>query len=308
MADAGKTVHIPVLLAGVLAQLGDLKNKKIVDGTFGGGGYSTAFLEAGAHVLAIDRDTVALERGKKIQEKYQGKLSLSHGSFADLNEILKKNGWDGADAIVLDLGISSDQLDTAERGFGYQNDGPLDMRMGNTGSTAANILATASEHELASIFKNYGDEPKAKPLAKKIVQQRKEQPVTTTREFLELIEQVYPPRQGLNRRHPAQRIFQALRIAVNDELKAVEEVVPQAIENLNVGGKFCVVTFHSLEDRFIKNAMRDICQSELDNVGRLVKQANFRQPVKKVVPTQEEVENNPRARSATLRVLERVSS
>ena len=306
MSDS--TVHVPVLLDGVLAQLGNLSGKKVVDGTFGGGGYTSAFLQKGAHVIGIDRDPRALARGSQLQEKYADSLALVNSTFADLADALDAQGWEEVDAIVLDLGLSSDQLDTPERGFGYQNDGPLDMRMGSTGKTAADLLNQSKEPELADIFYHYGDEPKARPLAKYIVHIRQEQPIETTKQLLEIVEHIYPPRKGLNRRHPAQRIFQALRIAVNDELKQVEGVIPIAASRLSVGGKLAIVTFHSIEDRLVKKGFRDLCEPELDMLGREVSPAKFKQPVRKVVPTDVEIENNVRARSAILRVLERVGS
>ncbi len=302
------TVHIPVLLEGVLAQLGDVSKKRIVDGTFGGGGYTEAFLEAGATVLGIDKDPRALGRAGSLQNKYKKALTLVHDSFANLDAVMEEYGWGDADAIVLDLGISSDQLDNGKRGFSYQKDGPLDMRMDASGVSAADVLNKEQEVELVRIFREYGEEPRAKSLANKIVHLRKEKPFKTTHDFLEVIEQVYPPRMGLNRRHPAQRIFQALRIAVNEELKAVEDVIPQAVARLAKDGMFIVVTFHSLEDRLVKRAFRKLCEPEMDMVGRLVAKAPFTLPVKKVKPSASEIGENVRARSAILRVIKRVEA
>jgi 16S rRNA (cytosine1402-N4)-methyltransferase len=299
-----ETVHTPVLLQGILAQLGPLGGKRVVDGTFGGGGYTAAFLDAGASVLALDRDKHALDRGRTLKKKYGENLTLMHENFANLEQALAAQGWAQVDAVVLDLGLSSDQLDNPARGFSYQAEGPLDMRMGEHGQTAADILNKAREEKLVEIFRTYGDEPKARPLAQRIVARRKEQPFKTTQDFLALIEKVYPPRPGLNRRHPAQRIFQALRLEVNEEMIALETVIPQAARVLAPGGKLAVVTFHSLEDRGVKRLFRALCEPTRDAIGRQTAPGAYRQPVRKVVPTAEEVEQNPRARSAILRVLE----
>jgi 16S rRNA (cytosine1402-N4)-methyltransferase len=293
-----------VLLEGVLKQLGPLGGKHVVDGTFGGGGYTAAFLDAGARVLALDRDERALKHGHQLKEQYGDRLTLMHENFANLEQALATQGWAGVDAVVLDLGLSSDQLDDPARGFSFQATGPLDMRMSPYGRTAADVLNTTREEKLVEIFRTYGDEPKARPLAQRVVSRRKEQKFETTQEFLALIEQLYPPRQGLKRRHPAQRIFQALRLAVNEEMAALEAVVPQAAQALRPGGKLAVVTFHSLEDRVVKRTFRALCEPTRDAVGREIAPPAYRQPVRKVSPAEEEIEQNPRARSATLRVLE----
>lgn len=300
-----ETVHIPVLLEEVLVQLGTVANKTYIDGTFGGGGYSAALLSAGARVIGVDQDETALARGAQLVAQYPEKITLVHANFAQLAQVAEQAECPAVDGVVLDLGISSDQLDDPARGLTFRQDGPLDMRLDQkTEETAADILNTYPEAVLVKIFREYGDEPKAGVLARKISQIRKETPFVTTGEFLKLIEQLYPAR-AQQRAHPAGRIFQALRIHINQELKALEEVLPQARDLLKPGGKLCVVTFHSLEDRVVKRFMRDQCQPVLDSIGRQIDTAPYHQPVKKIVPTAAEIEANPRAKSAHLRVLER---
>lgn len=291
-----------------MAQLNDVSGKTIIDGTFGGGGYSAALLSAGAAcVVGIDQDASALERAKPLQEKYGETLKLAHANFSAMTKVAQDHDFEEVDAVVLDLGISSDQLDDPARGLSFRADGPLDMRLDGHGEeTAADVLNTYSEAALVDIFRKYGEEPKARPLAKRIVAMRKEALWETTSQLLKLIEQFYPARFQ-QRAHPAGRIFQALRIHINQELSALEEVLPQAQKLLKPGGKLCVVTFHSLEDRLVKRYFRDQCVAPVDEIGRQIGEAPYRQPVRKVAPTQEEIERNPRSKSAHLRVLERVS-
>ncbi len=292
-----------------MAQFSDLKGGVFIDGTFGGGGMTAALLEAGAeHVIAIDQDKTALTRRPDLEKKYQNKLTLMHGNFSDMRTLAENTGVKSVSGIVLDLGMSSDQLDDESRGFAFRLDGPLDMRMDKTkGETAAEILNTYSEQALADIFKKYGDEPKARPLARSILKAREIQKFETTKQFLIEIEKIYPLKPMQKRSHPALRIFQALRIQVNREMDALEAALPQAVKMLKVGGRLCVIAFHSLEDRFVKNFMRDLCKYELDHIGRKCGEAKFKLPVKKIKPSTSEIEKNPRSRSAHLRVLERVS-
>ncbi|NBV54546.1 MAG: 16S rRNA (cytosine(1402)-N(4))-methyltransferase [Proteobacteria bacterium] len=208
------------------------------------------------------------------------------------------------DGILLDLGFSSDQLDDAKRGLSYHHEGPLDMRLDSrVGRTAADILARGDERELADIFYHYGEEPKARPLARAVVRARKVAPLLTTLDLLRVVEEVYPPRHGLKRGHPAARVFQALRIAVNDEMEVLARALPAAARCLAVGGKLVVITFQPLEERLVKQVFRELCADTLDEVGRVAVKAPFKMG-KKIVPTAREVEVNPRARSAILRTLE----
>jgi 16S rRNA (cytosine1402-N4)-methyltransferase len=210
------------------------------------------------------------------------------------------------DGVLLDLGFSSDQLDDVERGLSYHHDGPLDMRLGSHVKwTAADVLNNKREEELADIFYVYGEEPKSRVLARAVVKTRKAEPYATTFDLLKTIEEIYPSRPHLKRAHPAARIFQALRVAVNDELAVLERALPVAARCLKVGGKLAVISFQPLEERAVKAAFRALCVDELDGVGRVVKAAPFKMG-KKIVPTEAEIERNPRARSAILRVLERV--
>lgn len=309
MTDEPRTVHIPVLLDAILDHCPLSPGQKVIDCTFGGGGYTSAFLAAEAQVLALDQDATALQRRPDLTESYPRTFFTHHTSFTELTDVLSTLGWPGADLIVADLGFSSDQLDDPTRGFSYQaaTEGafPLDMRMHNTGPTGADMLNRLTEHELTTLFRTLADEPRAKPLARQIVTQRTAQPFATTADFLHAIEVVYPPRAGLHRRHPAQRLFQALRMEVNQELPALEALLPQARDALNPGGTLAMVTFHSLEDRMVKNFMRDQCTPTRDHIGRETAKSPFYQPKRKVEPTVTEVEANPRARSATLRLLRR---
>lgn len=306
-------VHIPVLLQPILQVLqqhwgDDWSGKQVLDGTFGGGGYTAALLRKGAHVIAFDLDATAITKGESLKQQFPNTLSFHHGSFAQMEDVCTKQNIT-PNAIVLDLGISSDQLDNPQRGLTYQQDGPLDMTLSGTGQTAADILNTASERRLTEIFKLYGEEPRAKKLANLIITQRQQTPYSTTLQFRQTIEDLYPiPPRGQSRRHPAQRLFQALRIVVNNELEALETAITAASNILPVGGMLLIVTFHSLEDRLVKQKFKDLCVTEEDHLGRQTKAASFKIIVRKIKPTEEELEHNIRARSATLRVLQRVSA
>ena len=289
--------HIPVLLEEVVTYLGELKGQKVIDGTFGGGGYTTAILKAGADVLAIDQDPEAIVRGKGLKEEYGARLTLVRGRFGELRQIASSNGFEGNAAVVLDIGVSSFQLDDAERGFSYRQNGPLDMRMSTEGLSAADVLNRTHEKELADIIYKYGEERRSRQIAKAVVTQRRKKKFATTNDLLEVIEQIYP-HKGQVRRHPAGRTFQALRIFVNKELEELENVIPQACDTLKEGGRLGIVTFHSLEDRIVKNIFRDMAKE--DNYALVMK--------KPIAPTDEEVEKNPRARSAKLRVIEKKAS
>lgn len=307
MNTPAPTVHNPVLLGALLSHLpDDLSGHKIVDCTLGGGGYTTAFLERGAHVLACDKDDVAILRAEKNLVPTYPNLTLFHGNFADLKDALSFADWDNADAIVADLGLSSDQLDTPERGFSFNANGPLDMRMGQKRddvATAADILNTWDEQALFVLFKKFADEPRARPLVKKILVFRGEKLFETTQDFVNVIEQIYPYNPALKRRHPAQRLFQAVRMAVNTEEADLENLLTAAPSVLAENGQIMVVTFHSVEDRMVKAAFRPHCAEQRDAYGRTVAKANFHQPIRKIVADEVETEANPRARSATLRIL-----
>ena len=304
MADTC-SVHVTVLKEEVVTALAPKKHKTYIDGTFGGGGITEALLATGAHVIAIDQDETAFVRREDLQKKYPKTLQYVHDNFENITAIMARLGKDKVDGIALDLGLSSDQLDTPQRGFAYRHNGPLDMRMNPTEQaiTAADILNNTPESRLADIFYNYGDEKKSRVLARNICSTRKHKPFRETAQLLKEVEKIYPVKIGQRRSHPALRIFQALRIAVNDELSALEKVLPQATHLLADGASLAVVTFHSLEDRCIKTFFKKQCEDTLDIFGRTEKEAPFFMPIRKIKPSLTELEANNRARSGTLRVL-----
>ncbi|HEX5278880.1 MAG TPA: 16S rRNA (cytosine(1402)-N(4))-methyltransferase RsmH [Micropepsaceae bacterium] len=302
--------HIPVLLEEVMAVLQPRDNAIYVDGTFGGGGYSGALLSrATCRVIAIDRDADAIERGGVLRDRFSGRLTLLHGRFSEMDMLLGSLGMAGADGIALDIGVSSFQLDDSMRGFSFSSDAPLDMRMDRgAGQTAADLCNTLTESELAEILKNYGEENRARAIARAIIAAR---PVVTARQLADVIERV-SPRRG-QKIHPATRSFQALRIAVNDELGELERGLEAAERLLNPHGRIAVVTFHSLEDRIVK---RFFAERFGRNPGasrhlpeRAAPPALFHGIGKSpVTPSAEEIRRNPRARSAKLRAAERTQA
>jgi 16S rRNA (cytosine1402-N4)-methyltransferase len=304
--------HVPVMLAEVLAALAPRDGGIYLDATFGGGGYAAALLAAaGCTVWAIDRDPDAIARGAALAARHPGRLHLLHGAFADMVELLAPHGITALDGIVFDLGVSSFQLDEAGRGFSFRADGPLDMRMARSGPTAADLVNTLAERELADTLYELGEERASRRIAKAIVAARAVAPIATTLQLAEIIRRVLPPdRSG---HHPATRSFQALRIRVNDELGQVERALAQAAGLLAPGGRLVVVSFHSLEDRLVKRFMteasgRTPAPSRHDPAGLLARApARFRLlggGAQK--PSDAETAANPRARSARLRALERL--
>ncbi len=277
--------HIPVLLEAVLNALGDIKGKKIVDCTFGAGGYSQAFLERGANVIAFDRDPNVVTDAEKLGVEYQGRFTFIPRPFSCITELDAP-----VDAIVFDLGISSMQIDVAERGFSFRMDAPLDMRMESDGETAAELIERISVADLAQTLRDYGDVKKANILARAI---KDTQPKTTfaLRDLIHNPKDVAP-------------VFQALRIAVNDEMGEVERALSAVPELLAAGGKCICVTFHSLEDRIVKNTFRKWTTPPGDPRMPVVLNAPFL-AIKSVVPNARELENNPRARSAHMRGVEK---
>jgi 16S rRNA (cytosine1402-N4)-methyltransferase len=268
-------------------------------------------LDAGAReVLGFDRDAMALDIARRNLAPYGERVHYAHTSYAEMVSEAKRIGWgDGVDAILLDLGVSSMQLDTPERGFAFRAEGPLDMRFdaGGSGSTAADLVNTLDEGELADIFFRYGEERDSRRLARAVVKQR---PFSTTSELASAIERASPHRYD-QKIHPATRVFQALRIAVNDELGTVEATLPKAIHLLRPGGRFAVISFHSLEDRIVKDAFRlasteCICPPKMP-VCVCGHHASVRLVSRKpLVANQEEIAQNPRSRSAKLRVVEKL--
>ena len=315
LARTGLT-HTPVMLDEVLAALTPCLGNKgpgatILDGTFGGGGYTAALLDVGCTVFAIDRDPAAIARGAGLAVQHPGRLHLIEGRFGDMVDLLATQGVTSLDGIVLDLGVSSFQIDDPARGFSFRTDGPLDMRMAATGPTAADLVATLPEAELADTIYQLGEERLSRRIARAIVAARTDAPITTTAQLAAIIRAVVPPeKSGL---HPATRSFQALRIRVNDELGEVERALAAAAALLAPAGRLVVVSFHSLEDRLVKRFMQDAAGAapapSRHNPGNLRPQAAtmFRlMPRAAARPSETEIARNPRARSARLRTLARL--
>ncbi len=288
-------MHEPVLLAEVVEWLRPAPGKWLVDATVGLGGHASALLERlvpGGRLLGLDCDAEALALARERLKGFEGHFELVHGNFRDLAEHVARHSGRGADGVVMDLGVSSYQLEEPSRGFSFNLDGALDMRMdASRGITAAELIARSSAAELERIFRNYGEERYARRLARAVFERRKA--LRTTRDLAALIEAVVPTRE--RRLHPATRVFQALRIAVNDELGALEAALGTLPQWLAPGGRAAIIAFHSLEDRLVKRAFRDY-----ERAGDVT--VLTRKPVR---PTAAEVAANPRSRSARLRVAER---
>jgi 16S rRNA (cytosine1402-N4)-methyltransferase len=304
--------HLPVMLDEVLATLAPRDGGVYLDGTFGGGGYARAILEnANCTLWAIDRDPEAIERGASLIARFPGRLHLLHGQFGDMVDLLAGAGVSQLDGIVLDLGVSSFQLDDPKRGFSFRHDGPLDMRMGKHGTSAADLVNTLPERALADVLYELGEERASRRIAHAIVAARLDAPIATTGRLAEIIRSVLPPDRSGN--HPATRSFQALRIKVNDELGQIENALIQAVSLLAPGGRLVVVAFHSLEDRIVKRFMtqaagRTGSPSRHDPAGLKTRDAaNFTLLTARAVrPSSGEANQNPRSRSARLRALERL--
>ncbi len=312
----GTRRHIPVLLPEVLDGLAPLGAGTFIDGTFGAGGYTSAILYAAptARVLAIDRDPVAVAAGQGLIGETGGRLTLVEGTFGELERIATDAGFAAADGVVLDIGVSSMQLDDPARGFSFQGDGPLDMRMGKDGPTAADIVNREGDSDLADIFFHLGGERRSRAVARAIVARRSEKPFTRTSELAELAERVLG-RPKIAGRHAATRIFQALRIYVNDELGQLVQGLAAAERILKPGGRLAVVTFHSLEDGIVKRFLRRRADAERQGSrhlppGESPKFApSFRITNQRPITAQEEeLAANPRARSAKLRLATRTQA
>jgi len=305
--------HIPVMLDEVLSQLAPAAGETYLDGTFGGGGYARAILErADCTLWAIDRDPAAIARGAALVSAFPGRLHLIEGSFGNMLDLLKREGIARLDGIVLDLGLSSYQIDEGARGFSFRQDGDLDMRMSLAGPTAADLVAELPEHELADTLFQFGEEKLSRRIARAIVAARAEAPITTTLQLASIIRGVVPPsRDGI---HPATRSFQALRIRVNDELGEISRALGAAATLLNPGGRLVVVSFHSLEDRIVKRFVigasgRAPAPSRHDPRGLAARPAaRFKLLTPRALrPRESEIANNPRARSARLRAMQRLT-
>jgi 16S rRNA (cytosine1402-N4)-methyltransferase len=308
-ARGGTQRHVPVLLPQVLNALAPQDGERIVDATFGAGGYSAAILAVAPalHVLAIDRDPAAIAAGSELASQCGGRLRLVEGRFGELDRIAAENGFTPVHGVVLDVGVSSMQIDDPERGFSFQSDGPLDMRMSKSGPTAQDVVNTADEAELADILFHLGEERSARAIARRIVARRHSQPFARTAELAELVARVLG-REKIAGRHAATRTFQALRIFVNDELGELSHGLAAAERILAPGGRLVVVTFHSLEDRLVKRFLKERSAVEVGTSRHLPPGAppnhlpSFRFVNQRPVsPALEEVTGNPRARSAKLR-------
>lgn len=290
------------------------ENGIYVDGTLGGGGHSShiaAKLTTG-RLIGIDQDTDAIQAASKRLEPYKNVFTAVHSNFYNVREVLDNLGIEKADGFLLDLGVSSYQLDEADRGFSYMHDAPLDMRMNRENEYSAwNVVNEKSEKELNDIIFKYGEEKWAKRIAQFIVQERAIKPIETTYELVEVIKKAVPKGARRDGPHPAKRTFQAIRIEVNGELAILDKTVDDMVASLNPGGRLCIITFHSLEDRIIKNAMKrhenpcvcppefPVCVCGKKPDGKVITR-------KPILPSDEELELNPRSRSAKLRILERI--
>ncbi len=296
--------HIPVLLDEVMAALAINPGSIYVDATFGAGGYARAALAAGAgRVFGLDRDPAALAAN----DIADARLILIEGRFAAMDRLLGDRGIDAVDAVAMDVGVSSMQLDQPERGFSFQSDGPLDMRMGTEGATAADFINTATEAEIADVLFRLGDEPKARRIARALVNDR---PFTRTAQLAAVVRSVCGP--SPTGKDPATRTFQALRIHVNDELGELEAGLRAAERLLRAGGRLAVVSFHSLEDRIVKTFLRDRSGAapagSRHRPASAVAAPSFRATSRGIRPSPQEIERNPRARSATLRAATRTTA
>ncbi len=306
--------HVPVLLHECLDALAIKPDGIYVDGTLGRAGHSLEIVKrlTTGRLIGIDRDETAIAAAQERLADYGDRVTLVHSNFDRIGDILADLHIDGADGMLFDLGVSSPQLDDAERGFSYMHDAPLDMRMDRTAYlTAREVVNSWSYEELRRILFEYGEERYAPAIAKRIVQHREQQPIETTLELVDIIKSAMPPQALREKQHPAKRSFQAIRIAVNDELGAVETVMKKAVPLLNPGGRLAVITFHSLEDRIVKNAMAEAAKGCTCPPSFTVcvcgKKPQVRIVTRKpIVSGEEELERNPRARSAKLRICEKL--
>lgn len=306
--------HVSVLLEECIQGLNIRPDGIYVDGTLGGGGHSYQIaqrLTTGRHI-GIDRDDVALEAAGKRLEPFADRVTLVHSNFCEMASVLDDLGIAGVDGILLDLGVSSPQLDDGSRGFSYMADAPLDMRMDHTDTlTAFDVVNSWSFEELKRILYEYGEERYAPAIASAICRRRELEPIQTTFQLVDVIRSAMPPAALREKQHPAKRSFQAIRIAVNDELGSVAKAMEAAIPKLNPGGRLCVITFHSLEDRIVKNAMAAAAKGCTCPPSFPVCVCGKKPKVKiitrkPIVSGEEELERNPRARSAKLRICEKL--
>ena len=304
--------HIPVMTAQVLEALlgGEGPVERVIDGTVGAGGHSQALLAAGARaILALDLDPIAIAGARQRLAAYRARISFCQCSYLQMRERAAQRGWDSVDAILLDLGLSSLQLDDPARGFSFRRRAPMDMRFDQTAEqpTAQDLVNSLDERELADIFYKHGEEPAARRIARAIVEAR---PIRDTVTLAELVANAASKQGRSAKIHPATRVFQALRITVNQELEAVAAVMPQAVDLLRPGGRLAVISFHSLEDRIVKSRLRELATEVVSPPGMAsikTKRARIRLVTRKPLRADgEEIARNPRSRSAKLRVAEKL--
>ena len=306
-----QTLQQPVMLDEVIDTLCPRDGGFYIDATFGNGGYSRSILQAAdCHLMAIDQDPDAIERGQSLVKEFAPRFSLQQGRFSQMSEWADEFAPDGLDGIVFDLGVCSTQLDQAERGFSFQKDGPLDMRMSQSGTDASDFVNEADEKDIADVLYHYGDERASRRIAKAIVKARENEPITRTLQLAEIIRSVLPyPKPGQS--DPATRSFQALRIYINEELREIDDALEAAQSLLRTDGILVVVTFHSLEDRHVKRFLTKAAGKTANpsrHVPELAKPKAYfallgRKPL---LPTETEIANNPRSRSAKLRAARRL--
>ncbi|MFI0347832.1 MAG: 16S rRNA (cytosine(1402)-N(4))-methyltransferase RsmH [Chthoniobacterales bacterium] len=299
--------HQPVLAKEVIDFLKPKNGALFFDGTLGGGGHAELLLQAGATIVGCDRDPEALAHARNRLARFGDRFSCFQSNYAEALPQLARQGIEKVDGILLDLGVSSHQLDTPERGFSFQREGPLDMRMGSSDQTAADIVNTAELSELVHIFRQYGNEPRAVAMATRIVRERHQRPIKTTTQLASLVASGIRP----GPRHPATKIFQALRITVNEEIASLERALPLFSRLLVPQGRFAIITFHSLEDRIVKQFFKKYAAPEIDDptwpAPKINSERLFTLPSPwSLVAQEEEVASNPRSRSARLRMAEKI--
>ena len=306
--------HVSVLLKETIDGLNINPDGIYVDGTLGGGGHAyevCKHLSSKGRLIGIDQDSEALEAARERLSEFEDKVTMVRSNYCEIDTILKDLDIDKVDGIVLDLGVSSYQLDNLERGFSYKADAPLDMRMDTRQMiTASDVVNNYSENELYRIIRDYGEDRFAKNIAKHIVMARKKKPLTTTGELSEIVKESIPMKFQAKGGHPAKKTFQAIRIEVNNELKVLKDSIDTMIEHLNLGGRICIITFHSLEDRIVKTKFREnenpctcppdfpVCVCAKVSKGKVITR-------KPIIPSEEEIVNNKRAKSSKLRIFER---
>ncbi len=306
--------HVSVLLQEVLDGLSIKEDGIYVDGTLGGAGHSLKIVEqlTTGKLIGIDQDMNALEKSREVLKEHINKVHLVHSNYVNIKTVLEELQIEKVDGILLDLGVSSHQLDTDERGFSYNKDAPLDMRMDTTNEFSAwDVVNTYSSEELTSIFLQYGEEKWGKRIAEFIVNERAEKPIDTTMELVTVIKKAIPKKVRMEGHHPAKKTFQAIRIEVNAELDVLKKAVAEMVESLKPGGRLAIITFHSLEDRIVKEQFKElykdcICPPKFPTCICDKKREIEIITRKPIIPGKEELDNNPRSRSAKLRVAERI--